>query len=490
MTLSDMIKHIENAELIGNGEIEIKGLDYDSRRIRPGYLFAAVKGYKTDGAKFVPDALANGAAAVMTEESLNPGVPVVKVSSVRKGMADAAAAFYGFPGEKMENLAVTGTNGKSTCVYLIKNILTHDGKKCGMANSLVYDTGIKKYKAERTTPDSVDMQRYLAEMVEAGCTHAVLEVSSHALVLNRVDNIDFKLGLFTTFSRDHLDFHSDMNDYLLAKKRLLNLLDDPEKGAVINVDVPEFATFIGDASCRFVTYAIDNPASDITAREIIFNPLYTEFVLVTPDNEHRIRYSLPGRYNLSNGLGAAASGIAYGVDFEVICRAMEAAEPVPGRFQPVDGGQPFGVLIDFAHTPDALIRVIQSAREICTGRIFVLFGCGGDRDRGKRPLMAEAVSQNSDFAILTSDNPRTEDPRQIIDDALKGMVGNAYEVEMVRSAAIEKIMSMAQPGDTVILAGKGAEDYQEIGTERIPFSDYSEAMKAIGKLGFVKAEMR
>jgi len=486
MKLHDMIRKIEKAEIIGNGNTEIFGLDYDSRRIKPGYLFAAVKGFKTDGARFIPNAVQNGAVAVMSEDSLDIELPVVKVASVRRAMADAAAAFYDYPGTKLTNIGVTGTNGKSTCVALVRNILEHDSKKCGMINSLMYDTGKSRYKAERTTPDSVEMQKYLAEMVESGCTHASLEVSSHALVLNRVDNIDFKCGLFTTFSRDHLDFHRDMDDYLKAKQLLLERIDDPEKTAVVNADVPEFAQFVGKASCRFVTYGIGSVDADVYAEEFAFHALFTDCTLKTPAGENKIRLALPGRYNLSNCLGAIATGLALEVDFETVCRAMEEAAPVPGRFQPVDCGQPFGVIIDFAHTPDALARLCESARELTDGRLLILFGCGGDRDRGKRPLMAEAASSNSDYALLTSDNPRTEDPRQIIDDAVRGMVGDNYEVEQERTAAIEKIMQMAQAGDTVLLAGKGAEEYQEIGTKRFPYSDYGESVRVLRKLGYDK----
>ncbi len=484
MKLHDMIEKVENAEIIGDDNTEIVGLDYDSRRVKPGYLFAAIKGFKTDGSKFVGDAVKNGAAAVMSENRLDIDVPVVRVSSIRKALADTAAAFYDYPGYKLTNVGVTGTNGKSTCVALIKNILEHDGKKCGMVNSLTYDTGKKRYKAERTTPDSVDMQKYLAEMVESGCTHASLEVSSHALMLNRVDNIEFKYGLFTTFSRDHLDFHKDMDSYLKAKRILLERLDDPEKTAVVNADVPEFAGFAGTASSKFLTYGLDSRDANVTAEDIRFHAVYTDCLLKTPRGENEIRLALPGRYNLSNCLGAVAVGIAMGIEFETVCRAMEAASPVPGRFQPVDCGQPFGVIIDFAHTPDALARLCQSARELTEGRLLILFGCGGDRDRGKRPLMAGAASENSDFALLTSDNPRTESPQQIIDDAKKGMVGESFDIELDRVIAIEKIMKMAQPGDTVILAGKGAEEYQEIGTERIPYSDRGEAVKVLKRLGY------
>lgn len=486
MLLSELIENIDGAEIIGDSSVKIVGLDYDSRRIRPQYLFAAIKGFKVDGLRFIPEALERGAAAVMSEEELSLEIPLVKVSNIREALSAAAAKFYDYPGQKLFNIGVTGTNGKSTCVNLIRNILRHDQKTSGMVGSLVYDTGGKRYRAERTTPDSVEMQRYLAEMLENGCTHSVLEVSSHALLLNRVDNIEFSMGLFTTFSRDHLDFHQNMDDYLVAKKKLLERLDSADKAAVVNLEVPEFAAFRGEASCRFLTYATEDSNADVYAEGIEFNSLYTDFVLRYKGESERIRFALPGRYNLSNGLGAAAVGLALGVSFETVCRAMENAEPLPGRFQPLDCGQPFGVLIDFAHTPDALERLCQSARELTEGRLLVLFGCGGDRDRGKRPLMSKAVAHNSDFAILSSDNPRTEAPDQILDDAAPGLEGVPHEIIMDRKEAIVSIMQKAGPGDTVILAGKGAEEYQEIGTERMPFSDIDEACIALNGLGYEK----
>jgi UDP-N-acetylmuramoyl-L-alanyl-D-glutamate--2,6-diaminopimelate ligase len=420
----------------------------------------------------------------MTENEIEIAAPVVTVPDLRKAMADIAAHFYGYPGKKLNVVGVTGTNGKSSSVYLIKMILQMAGEKTGMVNSLVYDTGAGRYKAERTTPDSVDLQRLLSEMYDAHCTYGVVEVSSHALVLHRVDNIDFQVGLFTSFSRDHLDFHKTMGEYLEAKKLFLNKLEGDAKAAVINMDVKEFAGFVPDVRCRLVTYSAEGRNADVTVKKAQLHPDRSEFVLVTAEGEHEVKIKLPGRYNLSNAVGSAAAGIATGIDLDHVARGLEAAPAVPGRFQPIDMGQPFLIVLDYAHTPDAIERLCLSAREITKGKLIILFGCGGDRDRGKRPLMGKAASVHSDYAVITSDNPRTEDPRRIIEDIIPGMADDNYAVIPDRREAIAKIIGQAREGDTVLIAGKGAENYQEIGTERFPFEDRIEVTEALKALGY------
>ncbi len=469
--------------------MDITGVEYDSRRVKPGMIFIVVQGYRDNGARYIPDAVKNGAAAILAAERLPTDLPLLLVSSIRKGMADVASAYYNFPGRKSQNQGVTGTNGKSTSVFLIHHLLTRAGFKTGMINSLVYDTGRNRYKAERTTPESVDMQRFLAEMLDSGCTHGVLEVSSHALILNRVENIDFRVGLFTTFSRDHLDFHQTMEDYLAAKKLLLKKLTGPDCRAVLNLDVPEFAAFREDSPCPVITYGLENKNADITAGKVAFHQRFTEFEISTPEGRAAAKSPLLGRYNLVNTLGAIAAGTAWGIELSKILKALESLSPVPGRFQAIDVGQPFAVIVDFAHTPDAIERLCRSAREITKGKLLLLFGCGGDRDRGKRPLMAEAASRLADYVILTSDNPRTEDPSRIIEDAKAGLTGKNYIIEPDRHRAINLILEKARPGDTVLLAGKGAEDYQEIEGVRHPFSDTRSATETLENLGFVGAKV-
>ncbi len=369
----------------------------------------------------------------------------------------------------------------------MQHIFNRAGKKSGLLNSLVYDTGAAKYKAERTTPESLDVQRYLYEMKQSGCTHAVVEVSSHALSLYRVENIDFRVGLFTTFSRDHLDFHNTMEEYLAAKKLFLNKLEGKSKWAIINADVPEFTGFIPDAPCPVMTYSSAGTKADVMVHS---EKLYADrslFELVTPKGTREIELNLLGRYNLSNAAGAAAVGLAMNIELDTIVEAYRSAEPVAGRFRPIIQGQPYTVIVDYAHTPDAIERLCQSAREITKGRLLILFGCGGDRDKGKRPLMGQAASLNSDYTVVTSDNPRTENPHAIINEILPGMVSKNYIVIPDRREAIREIVKLAKENDTVLIAGKGAEDYQEIGTKKYPYDDTTEVNKALEEIGYKKA---
>ena len=485
--LKDLLKSLEKYELYGSDTAIVTGIEYDSRRVKKGNLFVAVTGFKTDGNKYISQAISNGASAILTEKYYEHQMPVIVVPEIRSAMSDIAAGFYDFPGKKMINIGVTGTNGKSSSVYLIKMILAAGDEKAGMINSLVYDTGEIKYKAVRTTPEAVDVQKYLAEMVKANCTYGVIEVSSHALVLQRVRNIDFKIGLYTNFSRDHLDFHKTMDEYLFAKKMLLNKLTGEDKAVVLNNDVPEYAAMAGSVPCRVITYSAGSEKADLTAIDTVLGNDKTAFRLKTNNGTAPVTMNLLGRFNLSNALGAAAVGLALGYDLDTIANGLNSADAVPGRFEPVWCGQPFAVILDFAHTNDALVRLCQSAREITKGRILTLFGCGGDRDAGKRPLMGQAASENSEFCIITSDNPRTEDPDLIIKDILPGMVNRDYEVIPDRVEAIARIISLAETGDTVLIAGKGAEDYQEIGTEKFPFSDKDEIIKSLKKRGYEEA---
>ncbi len=488
MTLKNLIKPLQKAEIVGNNEAIVIGIDYDSRRVRKGFAFIAVSGFKTDGNEYIAQAIENGASAIISERKTEMNVPLVVVPEIRRAMSDIAANFFGYPGRNLEIAGVTGTNGKSTSVYLLKNILEKADGKCGMINSLVYDTGAGRYKAERTTPESIDVQRLLSEMIQASCICGVVEVSSHALVLHRVDNIDFKVGLFTNFSRDHLDFHKTMDEYLNAKKLFLNKLAGENRTAVINMDVPEFAAFRDDVKGRFLGYSPEGRKADVMLKNAELHQDHSTFDLVTDAGQARVRLQLPGRYNLSNACGAAAAALALGIDIETVAEGLNSAQPVPGRFEPVDCGQPFLVIIDYAHTSDAIERLCQSAREITTGRLLILFGCGGDRDRGKRPLMGKAATTNADFAVITSDNPRSENPQTIIDDIIPGMQGNDYMVIQDRAEAIAEIVGRARENDTVLIAGKGAEDYQEIGMQRFPFDDKAEIIAALKQMGYEGSE--
>ena len=488
MKLSDLIHDLDGAILTGDGNLEIENIEYDSRMIRPGSLFFAIKGFTIDGYDFVGEAISRGAVAVLGERDSAPGAKAhVQVANARKAMSDISARFYGYPGLRLKVCGVTGTNGKTTTCNLIKKILEARNKTVGLVTSLIYDTGQERFKAERTTPESLDMQRLLFLMRKNHCVNAVLEVSSHALMLNRVDNINFRVAVYTNLTRDHLDFHVTMEAYFKAKALLLTKLDSPLSYAVINLDVPEFHELFGNISGQFLAYSLQNRQADIYCGDHDIKPDRTIFDLVTPMGTRTISFKLPGRFNLTNALAAAAGGLASGIDLDTVVQGLETAEPIPGRFNYVDQGQPFAVYVDFAHTPDAIERLCESARPLTKGRLLLLFGCGGDRDKGKRPLMGKMATTKADFVVVTSDNPRSEEPQAIINDIKPGLSGDRYEIRPERRDAIAAIVAMAQPGDAVLLAGKGAETYQEIKGERHPFDDASEARAALMKLGFVSA---
>ena len=480
-----MITGIEDAVVTGDGEVEISQIEYDSRIIKENALFFAIRGYQRDGYDFVAQAKEAGAIAVLGERDACPGIDNhVQVRDARAAMSTVAANFYGRPGDKIKVCGVTGTNGKTTTCYLIKSILEARNKTTGLMTSLVYDTGKQIFKADRTTPESLDVQRLLFLMKANYCVNAVIEVSSHALALHRVDNINFRVAVYTNITRDHLDFHKDMAEYLEAKKLLARKLQGELSYAVINLDVDEFRSIFAELDCSFISYSMSNPKADVYCESYELGTDATTFNLVTPMGTRTVHLRLPGRFNLQNALAAASGGLACGVDIDNVVVGLEKAKPVPGRLNTVIYGQPFGVYVDFAHTPDAIERLCETARELTEGRLLLLFGCGGDRDKGKRPLMGKAAVTHADYAVVTSDNPRTEDPKTIIEDIKPGLSGDNYEIVVNRVEAIDKIMAMAQPGDSVLLAGKGAETYQEINGEKIPYSEFDTARAALNKLGY------
>lgn len=479
-----MTEEVEGVVIAGHANPEIENIEYDSRLVRPDSLFVAIKGYRSDGYDYLEQARARGAVAVMGErEGADIGVHV-RVPDVRKALSDVAAKFYGYPGMRLKVCGVTGTNGKTTTCNLIKKILEARQKRTGLVTSLVYDTGKERFTAERTTPESLDMQRLLFLMRRNQCVNAVVEVSSHALALHRVDNINFRVAVYTNFTRDHLDFHGTMEEYFRVKATLVKRLEGPLSYAVINLDVPEFKQLFGDLNSAFMAYSLQNRQADIYAGDYEIRPDGSTFDLVTPMGVRTVNYHLPGRFNLMNALAAAAGGFASGVDLDNVVTGLEAAEPIPGRFNHVSMGQPFAVYVDFAHTPDALERLCESAKGVCKGRILLLFGCGGDKDKGKRPLMGKAATTSADFVLVTSDNPRSEDPLAIIEEIKPGLVGKNYEIQPDRREAIAAIFRHAMSGDAVLLAGKGAETYQEIKGVRHPFVDMEVARELLGAMGF------
>jgi len=483
--LREMTKIIPGSYLIGNEDVEVSGVEYHSKMVKPGCGFVAISGYQQDGNAYADEAIEGGAVVIITEKERARTVPQMIVPDARAALADLAAKFYANDSSRLKVCGVTGTNGKTTSCFLIKRLMEARAKKVGLITSLVYDTGKERISATRTTPESLDIFRLLFAMRKNHCVNAVLEISSHALMLHRVKNVNINVALFTNLSRDHLDFHSDMNDYLEAKARLLDFVREPSKWAIINIDSPEFKSLIPRITCGHMTYSLENSEADIYLKSFELMPKSTRMELVTPMGKRVINYSLPGRFNLYNALGAVGAALASGVDIDSVVEGLESARTVPGRLERIESNAPFTVYLDFAHTPDALTRTIETVKEMGKGRVLTLFGCGGDRDRGKRPLMAEAVTQLSDYSVLTNDNSRTEDPEQIFEDVKPGFkAGAKVEIIADRREAIAHLIGMAKVNDKIILAGKGDENYQEINGVKHPWSDRDIAREELMKNGF------
>ncbi|MEE9442778.1 MAG: UDP-N-acetylmuramoyl-L-alanyl-D-glutamate--2,6-diaminopimelate ligase [candidate division Zixibacteria bacterium] len=481
--LRDLARAVSGAEITGNDDVEISGIEYHSGMIKPGSAFVAITGFQQDGNLFAQDAIEKGAVAIITEKEGDYSVPQMIVPDTRMALADLSALIYDYEKNKIKICAVTGTNGKTTSCFLIRNILNARGKRTGLVTSLVYDTLRDQITASRTTPESLDIFRLLTAMKNNFCTNTVIEVSSHALMLHRIRNLNIQVALFTNFTREHLDFHKDMNDYLEAKAKLLDFVTSKTQWAVLNYDCPEFRGFLDRLTCSHMTYSLSDPGADVYLEHFELRPDGSSLELRTPMGVKHIDFKLPGRYNLYNALAAATASLASGVDIDSVATGLANSRVIPGRLERIESNAPFSVFIDYAHTPDALKRTIETLKEIGTGRVLTLFGCGGDRDRGKRPLMAEAVALSSDYCVLTSDNPRSEDPQQIINDAQAGFTNGARaEIIKDREEAIKHILENSEQGDIILLAGKGAEEYQEINGVRYPFSDKDVAIKYLEKM--------
>jgi UDP-N-acetylmuramoyl-L-alanyl-D-glutamate--2,6-diaminopimelate ligase len=457
-------------DLMGPGapEVEISGLAYSSQSVTPGALFFCVPGFRSDGHDFAPDAVQRGAAALVTERRLDLGVPEVVVDDVRAAMGPAAARFYGDPTAELDVVGITGTNGKTTTAFLVRHLLEAAGRQTGLLGTVKRVVGGVEEEVERTTPEAIDLQETFRRMRDGGDSAVAMEVSSHALELGRVAGIRFACRVFTNLTQDHLDFHETMDAYFAAKRRLFE-----EPGlSVVNVD-DEYGRRLA-AEVNAVTFGIEHEA-DYRARDIEFDVMGSRFLLESPDGELRIDSPLPGLFNVQNVLGAVAAVRSLGV--EQI--SLEGFGRVPGRFEAVDEGQDFGVLVDYAHTPDSLENVLRAAREVTRGRLHVIFGAGGDRDRGKRPLMGDAARRLADRVVVTSDNPRSEQPEAIIDEVMEG-AGPEAEREVDRRRAITRVIEVAEPGDVVVVAGKGHEQGQEFEDGRKePFDDVTVAREAL-----------
>jgi UDP-N-acetylmuramoyl-L-alanyl-D-glutamate--2,6-diaminopimelate ligase len=461
MKLADIIKDIDVLEMTANPETEISGISYDSRQTMPGELFVAITGFESDGHRFIPMALEKGAAAVLCQTAPEGDVPFVRVADTRLALALASRSFFGDPAGEMTMIGVTGTNGKTTSTLLIKHVLEHClGAKVGLVGTTGNFIGDKPLPSERTTPESYELHKLFREMRDAGCTHVVMEVSSHALTLSRVAGIDFAVGVFTNLTQDHLDFHGTMEEYAKAKAGLFA----QSKQAVANLDDKWFSAITASAACPVTTYSLGNNQADLVAKDIKLLPDKVKFCAVTMGDIARITLGIPGRFSVYNALDVIACCMKLGLSLEDCAQALESAKGVKGRMEPVPTDGNYTVLIDYAHTPDALENVLRAVRETSSGRIVALFGCGGDRDRKKRPIMGKIGTEMSDFAIITSDNPRTEEPQAIIDDIVSGITvkKNRYTVICDRVEAIEWAIENHQDGDVIVLAGKGHETYQEI----------------------------
>jgi UDP-N-acetylmuramoyl-L-alanyl-D-glutamate--2,6-diaminopimelate ligase len=455
--------------------IEIADLAYDNRRATPGTLFFCVPGMTRDGHDFAPGAIARGAVALVVQRPVNLGVPEVLVEDVRAAMAPAAARFNGDPSSRLQVVGVTGTNGKTTTAFLVRELLEGAGRQAGLLGTVKSVIGGVEHDVQRTTPEAIDLQREFGAMLAGGDAACAIEVSSHALELHRADAIHFAAAIFTNLTQDHLDFHPTMEDYFLAKRRLF---DGRAAVAIVNVDDP-YGARLADELERPITFALDRDA-DFRAVDVQMGLAGSHYLVNTPDGQAELSSPLRGRFNVYNVLGALAAVRALAVPLDGALATLRDAGRVPGRFEPVDEGQPFAVLVDYAHTPDSLENVLRTARGLAAdGRLHVVFGCGGDRDRAKRPIMGEIAKRLADRVIVTSDNPRSEDPEAIIDEVLTG-TGHDVEHDADRRAAIERAIATADPGDVVVIAGKGHEQGQEFtGGEKLPFDDATVAREAL-----------
>jgi len=468
--LSKMLDNITGYKVEGTLDKQIYSIHYDSRQVTKGSLFFCIEGFKYDGHKFASEAASNGAHAVVLRKNINLPETVTKilVSDTRLTMALMAKTFYGNPSSAIDLIGVTGTNGKTTVTYLVKSILEMAGIKTGLIGTIVSMIGDKKIYTERTTPESLDLQKLFREMADFGVQSIAMEVSSHSLALKRVAGCSFKAGIFTNLTRDHLDFHGTFENYRQAKASLFDL----SECSIINIDDENGRTMLNGARKRVLTYAIEREA-DVYARDIEVSSKGVTFKLHLPNGSNMISLKIPGIFSVYNGLAAASAMYCVGISADIIKAGLEAVAGVPGRFELLDTGTDYSVILDYAHTPDGLENILKTAREFAKGRVITLFGCGGDRDPGKRPVMGEIAARYSDLCVVTSDNPRTEEPMSIIEDILPGVrkANCRHIIVENRRSAIVTALAEAKAGDVVILAGKGHETYQILKDKIIHFDE-------------------
>lgn len=465
MKLKDLLKDIDVIESSASYDAEIGGISYDSRKTQPGDAFVAITGFESDGHDYIPSAAQKGAAVVICQRKPQVDIPYVLVKDSRHALAIASRNYFGNPASEMTVIGITGTNGKTTTTYLLKHLLEVKlDAKVGLVGTNGNMIGDEFIHTERTTPESYELQQLFREMADSGCTHVVMEVSSHSLVLSRVAGVEFAVGEFTNLTQDHLDFHHTMDEYAKAKAKLFGMC----KVGCINADDAWSGVMEENASCKLFTYSAENNAASLVAKDIRLSASGVKFCAVTENELSHVKLAIPGKFSVYNALGVIAVGLSLGISLADCADAMSTARGVKGRMEVVPTDGDYTILIDYAHTPDALENALKALRIGEKGRLVVLFGCGGDRDRTKRPIMGTIAAENADFVIVTSDNPRTEDPQEIINEIVSGIKAkkNRYKVICDRVEAIKWAIDNHMPNDVILLAGKGHEDYQVVGHEK------------------------
>lgn len=499
LELSKLLRAVKVLSLKGDTDVRVRGLAYHSGSVEPGFVFFCLGGSKSDGHEYIPDAENAGAAAVVMEQDreVKRAVKIV-VPNVRLAMSAMSEAFFASPSRKLRLVGVTGTNGKTSTTHLLEAILSAQGYKTGLIGTIKYKIGNETMPVLATTPEAPDLQRMLCQMVNKGVSHAVMEVSSHALELGRVSGCDFDTAVVTNVAEDHLDFHENFERYLAAKGKLFSQLGGSffkgslPRFAVLNGDDRHFHYFSRQTTVQYISYGTGESVH-VRARDIEVNSEGVRYRVVSPWGEEQFSLRLAGNFSVYNALAATTAALVEGIALPRIKEALESQHGVPGRFERVDLGQDFLVIVDYAHTPDGLEKVLQTAREFAMGKIITIFGCGGERDRGKRPIMGSVAGQYSDYCILTSDNPRGEDPWQIIHEVEGGLkekkgFGSGYAVQPNRYEAIKLGIDLARPGDIVIIAGKGHESCQVFSDYTISFNDREVASEIIGRRLLKKKE--
>lgn len=494
MTIEQLVSVLNNVEVKGDVNKEIEFITHDSRRVRKNTLFVCICGTRVDGNKFIPQAIEAGACAIMTEKDVEvpADITVIKVPNMREAMELAVPYFYDYPGKKMRMIGVTGTNGKTSSTYMLRDILCKAGYKVGVIGTIKIMIEDEEMPIHNTTPDVIDLQEILDKMYKQNIDYVVMEVSSHALDMNRIAGCEYDTAMFTNLTQDHLDYHKTMENYALAKAKLFDSLSAPNlvksnKNAVINLDDELGSkTMIEHTKCNLITYGIKNDAV-LKAENVEIKASGASFDVKYKDDCVHFDLKVTGMFNVYNILGVIGVALAEKISFDIIKETLEAFEAVAGRFELVRQGQDFSVIVDYAHTPDGLENVLKTAREIAKKRLIVVFGCGGDRDRTKRPIMGRIAAQLADVVIATSDNPRTEDPEFILSEVEAGVLpalhGNFHEKITDRRTAIFRAIELAQKDDIVLIAGKGHENYQILKTGTIHFDDKEVAIEAIrGKI--------